>query len=225
MKEIVLQCVSSTQDDPGEMLNDIVRLGKSIIDVFDFGTSILEPLSIRAYHASVYYFMDMLALLDNDVPSKYKGEILEDRWKAKQERSDNFSDLGVGEREEFIIGISEASVNSVCEDLFWYIKNEHESVLTTKDTNLDQYDKCPVLEIQKSYRAEFIEGVLRAKDMEISEIFEEISDLSALFDGKEIVDVYSLIAKTRENRNCGICEAVVESAFMILETWCKKGLS
>ena len=58
--------------------------------------------------------------------------------------------------------------------------------------------------------------------VDVTDVFEKISDLSAFVDEEEIADVYSLIDNTRRNRDCGICEAIVESALRILEVWCKK---
>ncbi len=222
MGEILLQYVSKTQENQEEMLNVILRLGKRIIDDIDFGTSIVEPLSVRAYHECVYHFLDMLAVLDLDVTTKYKREILEERWKAKKERTDNYLDLGVGNREQFVIGVSEASAESIRDSISSEIDNEQGSLLICEDFSLDQYNNCPVLEIQKSYRAEFIERVLSTRKMDVTDVFEEISDLSAYVDEEGIADVYSLIDNTRRNRDCGICEAIVESALRILEVWCKK---
>ena len=51
MGEITWQCVSKPQENPEEMFNVILCLGKSILDDMNFETNIIEPLSVRAYHA------------------------------------------------------------------------------------------------------------------------------------------------------------------------------
>ena len=219
MGETVFTCVLKRQDDKDASLTEILRLGKAMTENIDYETQICEPLSQRAYHACVYAFLQMLPSMSSESIGKYKKEILDERWNAKYTRSDTYADLGLGEREIFRIGMSTAVISEVCDEIFWQEYNEQGDFLTAPDDYNDQYANAPVLEVQKSYRAEYIEAILREKDVTISDICNADLDLHELVG---ISDSNSLIEDTRQKRKCGICEAVVESVFRILETWCDK---
>ncbi|ADL36497.1 hypothetical protein bpr_IV133 (plasmid) [Butyrivibrio proteoclasticus B316] len=220
MENTVIRFVSRIQNNRDEALAEILRLGECLLDENDFEEHLIEPQNTRAYHASVLHYIDMLPCMSDENIARYKKEIMEERWKLKYSRSDEYLDIGVGKRESFCIGVSPSLIASVVEDTRRIIEDECMEILTDQEASIMKYDKSPILIVSESKRTEIIEDVLREKDMLISDVVAEMSDESWLHKCANITSVASLIEDIRFMRKCGICEAIVECAFGILAAWC-----
>jgi hypothetical protein len=213
--------VSSIKNNKDEALAEILRLGECLLEENYLEEHLIQPLNIRAYHASALHYLDMLPCMDDEDILRCKKEILEERWKLKHSRSDEYLDMGVGKREAFCVGISASLKGPIVEDTRRIIEDECIEIITDLDVNIRQYDKSPILIVTESKRMEAIEETLRKYDMFISDVISELSDESSLHKYVNITTITSLIEDIRFSRKCGICEAIVESAFRILEAWCE----
>ncbi len=222
MENSEFYCIWREQVDNTEALNAILRLGDSIIEQLDFEMQLCEPLNFRAYQASVNAYLRLLSpLMSVNKINEYKKEILNERWSAKHYRTDEYISYGIGTHEQFRIGLSTQTINELFYEGYWSELDQNGEYLSSLDGAFIVNDDTPALVVEKSSRVEFIENTLKKKEMGISEIGIEEYDLADLFKNEKIVDIVSLIEYTRKLRNCGICEAIVESGLRLLEAWAK----
>jgi hypothetical protein len=163
MCEIVLQCVAREYNDKELAFRDVMRLGRELIITADWQYQMVDPLDERAYLASAKEFLQFFSSIPSDKMSKYKNEILDER-----------------------------------------------------------FGETPLLVIKKSERVDLIENYLKTFEITIQEALNSIEDISEIIGNPEIKNIESLIEDTRKTRNCGICEAVAESVFRLLEGCCIK---
>ncbi len=223
MCEIVLQCVAREYNDKELAFRDVMRLGRELIITADWQYQMVDPLDERAYLASAKEFLQFFSSIPSDKLSKYKNEILDERFCAEEKRVDRNIDLGIGERERFSIGISESSIMDYCDEMFWKDINQYgDYIIFDNQEDMSRFGETPLLVIKKSERVDLIENYLKTFEITIQEALNSIEDISEIIGNPEIENIESLIEDTRKARNCGICEAVAESVFRLLEGWCIK---
>ena len=110
-----------------------------------------------------------------------------------------------------------------CDEMFWKDLNQYgDYIIFDNQEDMSRFGQTPLLVIKKSERVDLIENYLKTFEITIQEALNSIEDISEIIGNPEIKNIESLIEDTRKARNCGICEAVAESVFRLLEGWCIK---
>lgn len=218
MKKI-FEYISADQKDGTSAFDEIMLLGKNMIEAIIGDDGVVIPLNSRAYYAMVKYFFRILPDLSEDDEKKYKKAILDECWKAKLERSDEMQEYGLGEREGIAIGVSTQTAYGYCDTDNEIMENWADYLSGDENCNV-LFPNAPILQVFYSKRADYIEKMLEKKKMVFSELCDMDSfGVSITINDKQIDNTNSLIECIQSKRKCGISEAVVEAALIYLEAY------
>jgi hypothetical protein len=215
--EKLFEYISADQKDDKSAFDEVMLLGKNMIEAIMGDDGIVIPLNSRAYFATAKYFISFLPGLSEDDEKKYKKAILDEFWNAKYERSDEMLDYGLGERERIAIGVSMQTAYGYCDTENEIMECGPDYLSGDENCNV-LFPNAPILQVFYSERADYIEKMLEKKEL----VFSELCDMDSFgvgikIDGKQIDNVNSLIECVQSKRKCGISEAVVEAALIYVE--------
>ena len=217
------EIVYRNQEDKDAAFKEVMRYGRERVSDHLADGILVIPLSPRAYHASVYYYLSILPKLDTETEERYKKEILDEWWAWKYNRNDEMIEFGVGKKEVLAIGLSESTFSEAYDpdDARW-LWDENDELVFGEDLPDDLIENAPAFIARKDSRAEKIEQAMTKYNMLPMDVVFDNSDIAACFENEGLKDTEDLIEHFRSIRKCGVCEAVSEGAISLLERWSKR---